>query len=64
LFSRGETSALNRKDIIEAVKESLANFNLGYIDLVLIHKTDPHCPIEGKEKEKEKEKEIRKENER
>jgi aryl-alcohol dehydrogenase-like predicted oxidoreductase len=52
LFSRGETSALNRKDIIEAVKESLSNFNLGYIDLVLIHKTDPHCPIEGNQRER------------
>ena len=46
--SRGETSGLNRKEIIESVKESLQNFNLGYIDLVLVHKTDPHCPIEGK----------------
>lgn len=44
--NRGETSGLNRKEIIEAVKESLQNFNLGYIDLVLVHKTDPNCPIE------------------
>ena len=47
LHSRGETSALNRKEIIESVKESLLNLNLGYIDLVLVHKTDPQCPIEG-----------------
>jgi aryl-alcohol dehydrogenase-like predicted oxidoreductase len=40
-------SALNRKEIIESVKESLANLNVGYIDLVLVHKTDPQCPIEG-----------------
>ena len=47
LYSRGETSALNRKEIIESVKESLLNLNLGYIDLVLVHKTDPQCPVEG-----------------
>ena len=41
-------SALNRKEIIESVKESLQNLGLGYIDLILVHKTDPHCPIEGK----------------
>jgi aryl-alcohol dehydrogenase-like predicted oxidoreductase len=29
------------------VKESLMNLQLEYIDLVIIHKSDPNCPMEG-----------------
>ncbi len=47
-YSRGDSSALSRKEIIESVRESLQNLGLSYIDLVLIHKSDPNCPIEGK----------------
>ena len=39
--------ALSRKEIIESVKQSLINLGLEYIDLVIIHKCDPNCPIEG-----------------
>lgn len=48
LLSRTEEKALSRKEIIESVKESLKNLQLDYIDLVIIHKNDPNCPIEGK----------------
>ena len=39
--------ALSRKEIIETVKQSLINLGLEYIDLVIIHKCDPNCPVEG-----------------
>jgi hypothetical protein len=38
---------LSRKEIIESVKESLMNLQLEYVDLVIIHKSDPNCPMEG-----------------
>ena len=44
---RTEERALSRKEILESVKESLSNLDLEYIDLVIIHKSDPHCPVEG-----------------
>ena len=44
---RTEEKALSRKEIIESVRESLKNLQLDYIDLVIIHKNDPNCPIEG-----------------
>ena len=47
-LSRTEERALSRKEIIESVKDSLANLQLEYIDLLVIHKYDPQCPIEGK----------------
>ena len=48
LFIRTEDRALSRKEIIESVKDSLANLGLEYIDLLIIHKSDPHCPVEGR----------------
>ena len=29
------------------MKDSLANLGLEYIDVLVIHKNDPHCPLEG-----------------
>ena len=40
-------AGLSRKEIIESVKQSLMNLGMEYIDLVIIHKCDPNCPIEG-----------------
>lgn len=37
---------LSRKEIIESVKQSLMNLGLEYIDLVIIHKCDPNCPLD------------------
>ena len=39
--------ALSRKEIIESVKLSLINLGLEYIDLVIVHKYDHNCPVEG-----------------
>ena len=39
---------MSRKEIIESVGDSLKNLQLDYIDLLIIHKNDPNCPIEGK----------------
>lgn len=47
-FLRTEGKALSRKEIIESVRDSLKNLQLEYIDLLIIHKNDPNCPIEGK----------------
>ena len=44
---RTEDRALSRKEILESVKDSLENLQLDYIDLVIIHKNDSHCPLEG-----------------
>jgi len=45
-WDKTEERALSRKEIIESVKDSLGNLQLEYIDLLVIHKYDPHCPIE------------------
>jgi len=45
-WDKTEERALSRKEILESVKESLSNLDLEYIDLVIIHKSDPHCPVE------------------
>jgi len=37
---------LSRKEIIESVRQSLRNLGMEYIDLAIIHKCDPNCPIE------------------
>ena len=47
-YFRTEEKALSRKEIIESVKDSLKNLQLEYIDLLIVHKNDPNCPIEGK----------------
>jgi len=45
-WHKNDMQALSRKEIIESVKQSLINLGLEYIDLVIIHKCDPNCPIE------------------
>ncbi len=40
-------AGLSRKEIIESVRHSLMNLGMAYIDLVIIHKSDPNCPMEG-----------------
>jgi len=45
-WHKNDLQALSRKEIIESVKQSLINLGLEYIDLVIIHKCDPSCPIE------------------
>ncbi|XP_026283293.1 voltage-gated potassium channel subunit beta-2 [Frankliniella occidentalis] len=44
--SKSDERGLSRKHIIESVKASLARLQLAYIDVVLIHKADPMCPME------------------
>lgn len=44
---RSDERGLSRKHIIESVKASLARLQLSYIDVVIIHKADPMCPMEG-----------------
>ena len=44
---RTELGCLSRKEIIESVNQSLRNLGLEYIDLLIIHKNDPNCPLEG-----------------
>jgi len=45
-WDKTEGKALSRKEIIESVGDSLKNLQLDYIDLLIIHKNDPNCPIE------------------
>lgn len=44
---RAEGRGLSRKHIIESVQASLVRLQLSYIDIVMIHKVDPMCPMEG-----------------
>jgi aryl-alcohol dehydrogenase-like predicted oxidoreductase len=44
---RGEERGLSRKHIIESVQASLKRLQLDYIDIVIIHKADSMCPMEG-----------------
>ena len=46
-WHKSDLVGLSRKEIIESVKHSLRNLGMEYIDLVIIHKCDPNCPIEG-----------------
>lgn len=46
---RGEERGLSRKHIIESVQASLKRLQLDYIDVVIIHKADSMCPMEGTE---------------
>lgn len=48
LIYRSEERGLSRKHIIESVKASLQRLQLQYIDIVIIHKADAMCPMEGK----------------
>merc|ERR1719300_2229009 len=45
-WDKTEEKALSRKEIIESVRDSLENLQLEYIDLLVIHKNDPNCPLE------------------
>jgi len=45
-WDKTEAKALSRKEIIESCNDSLRNLQLDYIDILIIHKHDPHCPIE------------------
>lgn len=45
-WHRTELGCLSRKEIIESVNQSLRNLGLEYIDLLIIHKNDPNCPLE------------------
>ncbi|XP_055389369.1 voltage-gated potassium channel subunit beta-2 [Condylostylus longicornis] len=44
--TKSEEKGLSRKHIIESVKASLERLQLPYIDVVIIHKADPMCPME------------------
>ena len=54
IIFRTEEKALSRKEIIESVKDSLKNLQLDYIDLLIVHKNDPNCPLEGKNLKRDK----------
>ncbi|XP_025194115.1 voltage-gated potassium channel subunit beta-2 [Melanaphis sacchari] len=43
---KSEERGLSRKHIIESVRSSVARLQLDYIDIVLIQKADPMCPLE------------------
>merc|ERR1712110_1298704 len=45
-WDKTEQKALSRKEIIESVRDSLKNLQLDYIDLLIVHKNDPNCPLE------------------
>ncbi|XP_057333403.1 voltage-gated potassium channel subunit beta-1 isoform X2 [Microplitis mediator] len=45
--TKSEGRGLSRKHIIETVQASLSRLQLSYIDIVMIHKVDPMCPMEG-----------------
>ncbi|KAG8228917.1 hypothetical protein J437_LFUL009140 [Ladona fulva] len=45
-FIKSEERGLSRKHVIESVRASLARLQLGYIDVVIVHKADPMCPME------------------
>ncbi|XP_046422711.1 voltage-gated potassium channel subunit beta-2 isoform X2 [Neodiprion virginianus] len=44
--TKTEGRGLSRKHIIESVQGSLLRLQLSYIDIVMIHKVDPMCPME------------------
>lgn len=44
---KSEERGLSRKHIIESVKASLLRLQLSYVDVVIIYKADPMCPMEG-----------------
>ena len=54
LLFRSALGGLSRKEIIESVKQSLMNLGMEYIDLVIVHKMDPNCPLEGMSSKEEK----------
>uniref|UniRef100_A0A2H1WL41 SFRICE_018028 n=1 Tax=Spodoptera frugiperda TaxID=7108 RepID=A0A2H1WL41_SPOFR len=44
--TKSDERGLSRKHIVESVKASLARLQVDYIDVVLLHKVDPVCPME------------------
>lgn len=48
IICSSDERGLSRKHIIESVKASLSRLQLSYIDVVIVHKADPMCPMEGK----------------
>ncbi len=46
--TKSEERGLSRKHIIESIKASLQRLQVDYIDIVLIHRADNMCPMEGK----------------
>ncbi|XP_047543912.1 voltage-gated potassium channel subunit beta-2 isoform X3 [Vanessa tameamea] len=44
--TKSDERGLSRKHIIESVRASLQRLQVDYIDVVLLHKTDPVCPME------------------
>ncbi|XP_044728022.1 voltage-gated potassium channel subunit beta-2 isoform X2 [Chrysoperla carnea] len=44
--TKSDERGLSRKHIIESVKASLFRLQLAYIDVVIVHKADPMCPME------------------
>nr|CAD7257319.1 unnamed protein product [Timema shepardi] len=44
--TKSEERGLSRKHVIESVRASLARLQLGYVDVVIIHKADAMCPME------------------
>ncbi|KAJ2954398.1 hypothetical protein O0L34_g2662 [Tuta absoluta] len=44
--TKSDERGLSRKHIVESVRASLARLQLDYIDVVLLHKVDPVCPME------------------
>lgn len=44
--TRSEERGLSRKHIIESVKASLERLQLAYVDVLIVHKADPMCPME------------------
>ncbi|XP_065560612.1 voltage-gated potassium channel subunit beta-2-like isoform X7 [Artemia franciscana] len=44
---KSEERGLSRKHIIESVRGSLERLQLDYIDIIIVHKADPMCPMEG-----------------
>ncbi|XP_023953924.1 voltage-gated potassium channel subunit beta-2 isoform X2 [Bicyclus anynana] len=44
--NRSDERGLSRKHVIESVKASMQRLQVDYIDVVLLHKIDPVCPME------------------
>lgn len=45
--TKSEERGLSRKHIIESIKASLQRLQVDYIDIILIHRADNMCPMEG-----------------
>lgn len=45
--TKSEERGLSRKHIIESVRASLQRLQVEYIDIILVHKADAMCPMEG-----------------